>query len=75
MKWQPMDSAPHDITQVLLKYPDGIFSVGYWDDYYAEGGRGFDGHPTAWISSVGGEELHLYYDDPIGWIDLNKLKE
>lgn len=70
--WRPMSEAPvsGDCEWVLLKFKDGKFSVGYWDLYYAEGGRGYEGG-LAWIEPCSGERLDLHYDAPIGWARLD----
>lgn len=69
--WLPMSSAPIDgkCKRVLLKFEDEKVSVGYWDLYYAEGGRGYEGG-LAWIEPVSGERLDLNYDPPIGWLPI-----
>lgn len=55
--------------KILLLFPHDIYSVGYWDWYYAEGGAGYTGS-SAWIEPVSGEQLELHYGAPIGWIPL-----
>ncbi len=63
-----------DPPLILLLFGEGQVSVGRWDSYYAEGGRGFEGG-LAWIEPVSGERLDLHYDAPIGWMPLPKLLE
>ena len=69
--WLGMDCAPMSsgCKKVLLQFDDGIVSVGYWDLYYAEGGRGYEGG-LAWIEPVSGERLDMHYDAPVGWLPL-----
>ena len=55
--------------KILLFFDDGNISVGYWDAYYAEGGRGYEGG-LAWIEPISGERLDMHYDSPIGWLPL-----
>lgn len=81
-EWQPMDTAPKgggaeyvtdpnyvEPPKILLKFENGEVSVGYWDWYYAEGGRGYEGG-EAWIEPLSGERLDMYYDAPTGWMPL-----
>jgi hypothetical protein len=81
-KWIPVSEAPKGggaelVTdpeyikppKILLLFEGGVVSVGYWDAYYAEGGRGYEGG-EAWIEPVSGERLDLNYDAPIGWMPL-----
>ena len=71
LDWLPMDSAPTDggCEIVLLKFDEQTVSVGYWDLYYAECGRGYEGG-LAWIEPCSGERLDLHYDEPIGWMPI-----
>ena len=55
--------------KILLLFENDKISVGYWDWYYAEGGRGYEGG-EAWIEPCSGERLDLHYDPPIGWLPL-----
>ena len=68
-EWLPMSSAPIDGKRVLLRFEKERVSVGYWDLYFAEGGRGYEGG-LAWIEPVSGERLDLYYDAPIAWLPI-----
>lgn len=61
-----MSTAPRDGTWLLLWFVDNEFSVGYWDAYYAEGGRGCT-HGVAWVEPVSGELLRDHYGEPRGW--------
>jgi len=84
MEWQPIKTAPKgggaemttdpawvDPPRILLLFGGGEVSVGYWDWYYAECGRGFTGgEETAWIEPISGEKLALNYDQPVGWMPL-----
>lgn len=81
--WLPIESAPKGSglgklttdpdyvkpPSILLLFEEGKIAVGYWDWYYAEGGRGYEGG-LAWISPEAGERLDLHYDAPIGWMPL-----
>lgn len=58
-----------DPPKILLLFQGGQISVGYWDWYYAEGGRGYRGG-EAWIEPCSGERLDIHYDKPIGWMSL-----
>lgn len=65
--------------KILLLFALGLndefhFSVGYWDWYYAENGRGYEGG-EAWIEPISGERLDLNYDPPIGWMEIPPPKE
>jgi hypothetical protein len=69
--WRTIESAPMDgsCERILLRFADDNVSVGYWDLYYAEGGRGCsDGH--AWIEPCSGEQLNLHYDLPTHWMPI-----
>lgn len=81
-EWIGMESAPKgggaelvtddkwiEPPEILLLFSDGKRSVGYWDWYCAEGGEGYTGG-SAWTDPVSGEQLHLSYDEPIGWMPL-----
>jgi hypothetical protein len=86
-EWQPIETAPNgsgvdgpqDVRdpryiappRILLLFADGSVSVGYWDWFYAEGGRGYegDGH-LAWIEPVSGEQLTRHYSKPTHWMPL-----
>ncbi len=39
---------PPKILLLFGEYHNSVVSVGYWDAYYAEGGRGYEGG-LAWI--------------------------
>jgi len=80
--FRPIDTAPKgggaelvsdpayiEPPKILLLFADDVISVGYWDAYYAEGGRGYEGG-LAWIEPVSGERLDLNFDAPIGWMPL-----
>jgi hypothetical protein len=82
MEWDKIESAPKgggaDTTtdpnwveppKILLLFENGESSVGYWDWYYSEGGNGYEGC-EAWIEPISGELLCMYYDDPVGWLNL-----
>jgi hypothetical protein len=84
--WVSMDSAPKgggadrcddpewiEPPKILLLFNEGIVSVGYWDWYYAEGGRGYEGG-LAWIEPISGERLDMNYDPPIGWQPITPPK-
>jgi len=79
-EWQDMESAPKGggadrvdddnwVTppRILLLFNNNEQGVCYWDWYYAEGGRGYNGLP-AWI--LNGEQAVLSFDEPIGWMPL-----
>ena len=81
LKWQDMELAPKgggaklvtdpnytDPPKILLRFGDNV-SVGYWDWYYAEGGRGYEGG-LAWIEPVSGERLDLQYGAPTSWMPI-----
>ena len=84
--WLPMNTAPKgggaelvsdvnwvDPPKILLLFnDDNAVSVGYWDWYYAEGGRGYSGG-LAWIEPISGERLDLNYDGPIGWQPIAEI--
>lgn len=57
------------LPKILLFFENDAASVGYWDWYYAEGGRGYDGG-SAWIEPVSGERLDSHYGEPIGWLSI-----
>lgn len=59
---------------ILLRFQDDVFSVAYWDWYYAEGGCGFGEARgcDAWVDKSSGELVELHYDKPIGWYELPK---
>jgi len=81
--WLPIESAPKGSgigklttdpdyvapPAILLLFDEGKIAIGYWDWYYAEGGRGYEGG-LAWIAQEAGERLDLHYDAPIGWMPL-----
>lgn len=71
MEWLPIETATKDSTNILLLFADKEISVGYWDVFYAEGGRGYEGG-LAWIEPVSGERLDMMYDPPIAWMPLPK---
>jgi len=63
--------APETGESFLLLFPGGEVSVGYWDAYYAEGGRGcINGY--AWIEPCSAEALDLLYDPHTHWMILPK---
>ena len=83
--WRPINTAPkgngdairdrHDLDyveapKILLRFGDEAVAIGYWDWYYAEGGRGFrDGF--AWVCQEFGEPLNLKYSTaPTHWASL-----
>ncbi len=69
--WQPMETSPKTGYQrVLLLFSGGEVSVGYWDAYYAESGRGYVLGGTAWIEPCSAERLDLHYDPPVAWMPL-----
>jgi len=83
-RWQPMETAPKGNSglmidddnyvsqpEILLLFEEGVCRVGYWDWYYAENGRGYEGG-LAWIEPVSGERLDLNYDPPVNWMELPK---
>jgi len=84
MAWLSMDTAPKggggksindpnwvDPPAVLLLYADGNASVGKWDWYYAEGGRGYQAGILAWIDPITGDPIGRFYSgDPIGWLSI-----
>ncbi len=82
--WIPMSTAPKGggaelVTDANWVEPPRIFllfnnavSVGYWDWYYAEGGRGYNGG-LAWIEPISGERLDLNYDEPVGWQPIAEI--
>ena len=83
MNWQDIETAPKgggaksttdpkwlDPPKILLKFGSGELSVGKWDWYYAEDGNGFQGC-SAWVEPVSGELLAMYYDEPIGWLQIS----
>lgn len=59
----------YDCPRVLLKFDCGDKCVGYWDAYYAKGGRGHVGG-SGWVEAVSGEQLDDYYNAPIAWMNL-----
>ena len=76
MEWQPIETAPKgggaelvtdpqwvEPPRILLRFGDEAISVAYWDWYYAEGGRGFNGK-SAWIEPCSGDQLSLHYTNP-----------
>ena len=80
-----MDSAPKgggaemrtdpewvDPPKIVLFFDDGQIAIGYWDWYYADGGRGYDGEP-AWICQTSGARLHDFYGEPRGWLPISWL--
>ena len=73
MEWQTIETAPKNkgtsVVKILLLFAEGQVSVGYWDAYYAEGGRGYKGG-LAWIEPCSGERLDLHYDKPTHWMPL-----
>ena len=82
MNWQPIETAPQgggadlvtdpawvEPPRILLLFPGGVVSVGYWDWYYAEGGNGYEGG-TAWIEPCSGERLDRHYGPPTHWQPL-----
>jgi hypothetical protein len=81
-QWMPVSEAPKGggaelVTdpeyikppKILLLFNGDVASVGYWDAYYAEDGRGYEGG-EAWIEPISGERLDLNYGVPIGWKPL-----
>lgn len=68
--WKSMDSAPKDEEQIYIFCKEsGTAAVGYWDAYYAKGGRGYtDGY--AWIEPTSGEPLELHYGLATHWKPL-----
>jgi len=84
--WQPIESAPKgggaifttypdwiDPPKILLLFANAIVSVGYWDWYYAKGGKGYEGG-EAWVEPVSGERLDMHYDAPVGWLPLPEVR-
>jgi len=63
MKWQPIETAPKDGTEVLLFFPTGFWrddrkiAIGFWgigDDWFegeadARSMTDFGDHPTLWM--------------------------
>lgn len=75
--WREIAAAPKEAKRadgtterILLLFSDGNQSVGYWDWYYAEGGRGYEDMHDAWIEPVSGEQLDRHYGRAIGWRPL-----
>jgi len=70
-EWKPIESAPkdNDCARILLLFASGEVSVAYWDPYWAEGGRGYQGG-LAWIEPCSGERLDQHYDVPTHWMPL-----
>ena len=66
-EWKPIESAPKE-GRILLLFPNSKISVGYWDIYYSNEGRGYERGLSAWIEPCSGERLCLHYDDPVAWM-------
>jgi hypothetical protein len=68
-QWQPIATAPKTFpsTRVLLWADDKIV-IGYWDAFYAEGGRGYTGH-SGFVDDES-EEI-----DPTHWMPLPAAPE
>ncbi len=82
LKWQPIETAPQGggaerttdpayvkPPHILLRFSNGEVSVGYWDWYYAEGGRGCT-HGIAWVEPISGEQLRDHLGEPTHWMQL-----
>lgn len=50
------DPAYVEPPKLWLDLGDGLYCVGYFDAYYAEGGNGFDGAPP-WVEQFSGERI------------------
>jgi Lar family restriction alleviation protein len=72
--WRDIATAPRDSTgprtPILIQFGAEGMAVGFWDDYYADGGRGCtDGFP--WIEPFTGDPLNLHFSDPpTHWMPL-----
>ncbi len=64
--WQPIEIAPKgggaertddpkwvNPPRLLLAFPDGTIEIGYWDQYYALGGYGYEQGRSAWVTQDG----------------------
>lgn len=83
--WQPIETAPKgngdkvdDTTSpdyiepplLLLALADGAMSIGRWDWYYSELGRGHIDGVSAWTDDLSGEQLGIYHAEPTHWAPL-----
>lgn len=81
--WQPIETAPKgggakmvtdpawiEPPKLLLRFPNEAKVVCHWAWYYAEGGRGYRQGVSAWVESISGEPIALYYDNPTHWMPL-----
>ena len=81
-EWRTIDTAPKgggaemvtdpawvEPPRILLRFEDGAVSVGYWDWYYAEGGRGCE-DGIAWIEPYSGERLSQHHPAATHWMPL-----
>jgi hypothetical protein len=88
MNWRPINTAPKggstetndtrdprwvEPPLILLLFENGKAAVCYWDWYYAEGGNGYDGHCSAWIEAISGEQIAMHYDEPTHWFDYSVI--
>lgn len=78
MEWQPIETVFSYIKEQNTEYTSDVKvlllcgenqSVAYWDEYYAEGGRGYAGG-TAWIEPCSGEQIDNHYGPPTHWMPL-----
>ena len=83
-KWQPIETAPkgngneiNDIRspqyvqppKILLYFPaEDVIEVGYWDWYYAENGKGYEGC-SAWCCGEY-QPAAMGFDEPTHWMPL-----
>ncbi len=87
LEWKSIETAPKggganrvsspdwvEPPKILLLFEQGDTSVGYWDWYYAESGRGFN-NISPWVEPCSGDQLSLHYDDPIGWMPIPSQPE
>lgn len=73
-EWQPIETAPKNGTHLLLFFPhENTIEVGYWDCYYAETGRGYEGC-SAWCCSEY-QPAAMAFDEPTHWMPLPEPPE
>lgn len=68
--WQPIETAPKVGDCIRLSAGGTQEAIVHWDEYYAEGGMGFNpdyGPHGAWIEPLSGERFVAHYDPPKYW--------
>ena len=78
-QWRGIADAPKDRAVLVTFAPDDIaqgyktqpgMMVAYFDEYYAEGGAGYDGSSDGWVDAYSGEACYLHHGYPTHFMPL-----